>query len=281
MYMNSGTIQEGKNNSSMAASSSVTSSVKNDNNTADDAASSRKLLVSFDDRAAVTGNQLTVQTDKLVVEKQVVVTPSPANNSPSGQFAHPYPDFSPSTLSSPTLSHLQRKVEKHLHISTDTYATDDAATFHVGINRHSPLVKDSPQNPSVPTSIEGTILTPSTNTAHALRGIIDVSLVEEAVYNTHERVVPSSNQIVRIRKPDTIASKSPRPHPIYTTDRFINPNRVQRHTQKLRNPTNSMYSPKLPPLLVSLAQNHPTTLENTTRDSFTENQENLNPNLPL
>ncbi len=262
----------------MAASTSFSASIDNSKKTDDVQAT--KLLVSFDEPTS-SGTNLTVQTNELVeVQKQVIVTPSPANNhSASPQFnsdvAHIYNppnEFGSSMLLSPTLSQLQRNVKTQLQLTSSTSlhstasytpsSTTDPSSSSTGSSSFLP--NESPNNDNITSAIHSSSIPAS---APALSGS----------YSS-----PSQSNIARIRRLDTVTPHSSRPNPtIYTTDRYIIPNRVQKHTQQMLYPTTTTTtSPKLRSTIHNSLPNFGNN-EDSTQENISENQENLNPNLPL
>jgi hypothetical protein len=268
-----------------AASADISSSFENCETQTVVPTSTATLMVSFDGEARTISetHHLTVQTNEPMskVQSQIVVTPSPANihNNNSTPFSHLYdssPDSTTSALLSPTISHLQRTVETQLHIST-TSASSSTSTGKFTAN--------SSLSPPGPTSTFGGTIPEA---PHSTQPVLRDSNIPRTLYHVLDDTSPPSlNQLVRRRKLDTISSnKSPRHHPIYTTDRYIIPNRVQRHAQPSLYASATIrngYSAKLrssSPSSITVNNIQPT-LEVITTDRILENQENVNPNLPL
>jgi hypothetical protein len=289
----------------------------NSNNPAVIPMSSATLMVLFEGEASRTTsetNHLTVQTNEPItkVQSQIVVTPSPANNNnnnnASTQFTHLYDpshDFAPpSVFLSPTLSYLQKTVETQLHITTTSTSSTASSTGKVttssllspsgpisgsggggsSISHLSPQVNDESSSTFGSTIPEA----PNSTQQHVLRDH-NISIVERTMHQSDDTSPPPSlNQFARRRKLDTIYSnKSPRHHPIYTADRYIIPNRVQKHTQQSiyasSSTTRSGYSPKLrsSPSSSSYSNLQPPMDLTAPERISSENQENVNPNLPL
>jgi hypothetical protein len=243
-------LENNATSNSMPASTDVSSLIENYNNPAVFPTSSATLVVSFDGEAGRTTsetNHLTIQTNQPItkVQNQIVVTPSPANNNnnnTSTQFTHLYDhshDFAPpSVFLSPTLSYLQRTVETQLHITTtstsSTASTTPPGPISSGSGGGGSISHLSLQvNDESPSTFGSTITEVFNSTQQQVLRDHNISSVERTMFQSDHTSPPSLNQFARRRKLDTISSnKSPRHHPIYTADRYIIPNRVQRHTQQ-------------------------------------------------